>query len=103
MRGSEVASVWIGAVSHIAFKRTLVAEIYAGVSIVSCFKDDGQHTAFKVCAVSMFAWETSCLVSQRVQFSSAEFRFVLELAELPVGTFSFIQMPVVAEITASLV
>jgi hypothetical protein len=98
-----VASVWIRAASHIAFKRTLVAEIYAGVSIVSCLKDDGHHTTVKVRAVSMFAWETSCLVSQRIQFSSAEFRFVLEFAELPISAFSFIQMPMVAEITASLV
>lgn len=96
MRGFEVASVWIRAASHITFERTLVAKIYAAVSIVSCLKDDGQHTAVKFCAVSMFAWETSCLVSQSVQFGSAELRLMLELAELPIGTFPFVQMPVVA-------
>jgi hypothetical protein len=96
MRGFEMASVWIGAASDITFERTLVAEIYVAVSIGSCLKNDGQHTTVKFCAVSMFTWETSCLISQGVQFSSAELRLMLEFAELPIGTFSFIQMPVVA-------
>lgn len=63
MRGFEVAGVWIRAVSHIAFERTLVAQIYLAVSINPTPMSIREHTTIKIFTEATLAREAPGLVS----------------------------------------
>lgn len=57
----------------------------------------------KILAVATLARKASSLVSQRIQFGRRQLGLVLELAEFAIGAFSFVQMPVIAQVAAGLI
>lgn len=60
-----------------------------------------QLTTVKIFAVAVFTGERTRLISQGIGFASAQFWFVLKKTKVSLVAFPSVQMPVIAQVTAS--